>query len=486
MNAAAARAVWSRVGWWALPPLVLAVLGGWLVAQRYSLWYDELYTAEVAPVALGRLVGAVVRGEGTIPYLPSAPPSYNGPYYAVTHAWLAVTRLPADEVGLRLLTLVAAVAGVLVFTRAVGRLAGPGVAAVAGLVAATNPLIVEFSAEARGYGLALLATSLAALGLARWLDERPRSLLLYGLAGAAAGLMHWFAVLALVGLAVAALVLRGRRAVPILVVTAAACLPVATLVGVAVANGVSASGAEWIADVGADVPRLLLRSWAGTHVTLLVLTIAAVAAALWPRRAAAAGESRRQRDALLVAGAWSGIPVVIVTAIALVRPLYVDRYLLPALLGLAVLVALGVTRPHRRLAAVAVAAVLAASLWATVATVRLGPKEDLRAAMEAVAAGHVAGQPVVPASRWEAMGVDHYSRRIGGDLRADAVLPPAGIPQATAVWVVRRGSGGVGDDRAARAALDRDLARRGLRVGAEQRFPGRYSVVVVQRWELPP
>ncbi|MEA2842398.1 MAG: mannosyltransferase [Actinomycetota bacterium] len=464
------------MGWWALPPLVLAVLGGWLFALHHSLWYDELYTAEVAPVALARLAGAVVHGEGTLPYLPSAPPSYNGPYYAVAHAWLAVTRLPADEVGLRLLSLVAAVAALLAFTRAVGRLAGPGVAAVAGLVAATNPLVVEFSVEARGYGLALLGTSLAALGLVRWLDGRPRSLLLYGLAGAAAGLMHWFAVLALLGFAVAALALRGRRAVPLLVVTGAACLPVAALVATAVANGVGASGAEWIADVGVAVPRLLLRSWSGANISLLVLTLGAAVAGLWP--------GGRRPEARLVAAAWFGVPLVVVTAVALIRPLYVDRYLLPALLGLAVLVALGATRQRRPVAAIAVAAVLAASVWATVATVRLGPKEDLRAAVDAVAAGHAPGQPVVPASRWEALGLDHYGRR-RADLRRDVVLPPAGVPEASTVWVVRRGSGGVGDDRAARAALDSDLTSRGLRVVAEQRFPGRYSVVVVQRWERP-
>ncbi len=460
-----------------LPPLVLAVLGGWLLARHHSLWYDELYTAELAPVALGRLVSAVVHGEGTMAYLPSAPPSYNGPYYAVAHAWLAVTRLPADEVGLRLLSLVAAVAALLVFTRAVGRLAGPGVAAVAGLVAATNPLVVEFSVEARGYGLALLCTSLAALALVRWLDGRPRSLLLYGLAGAAAGLMHWFAVLALFGFAVAALALRGRRALPVVAVTGAACLPVVALVATAVANGVGASGAEWIADVGVDVPRLLLRSWAGAHIPLLALTLAAAVAGVWP--------GGRRPEARVVAAAWFGVPVVVVTAVALIRPLYVDRYLLPALLGLALLVALGATRHRRRAAGVvAVAAVLAASLWATAATVRLGPKEDLRAAVAAIAAGHAAGQPVVPASRWEAIGLDHYSRG-RADLRPDVVLPPAGVPEASTVWVVRRGSGGVGDDRAARAALDSDLAGRGLRVVAEQRFPGRYSVVVVQRWERP-
>ncbi|MDP1806960.1 MAG: hypothetical protein Q8K72_17425, partial [Acidimicrobiales bacterium] len=109
--------------WWLLPPLVLAVLGGWLVAQRYGFWYDELYTAEVAPERLSRLLNAFVRGDGTIAYLRDAPPSYNFPYYVVAHVWLALTPLGADEVGLRLLSLVAMAGAVAVFTRAVARLA---------------------------------------------------------------------------------------------------------------------------------------------------------------------------------------------------------------------------------------------------------------------------------------------------------------------------------------------------------------------------
>jgi mannosyltransferase len=52
---------------------VMAVMGGWVVDHNYGLWYDELYTAEVAPLPLGDLARAVVRGEGTIPYLRDAP-----------------------------------------------------------------------------------------------------------------------------------------------------------------------------------------------------------------------------------------------------------------------------------------------------------------------------------------------------------------------------------------------------------------------------
>jgi hypothetical protein len=465
------------VGWWLLPPLVLALVGGWVVARHHGLWYDELYTAEVAPIGIGRLVSAVVHGNGTIPYLADAPPSYNGPYYAVAHVWLAVTRLPADETGLRLLTLSAAVGALGVFTRAVGRLAGPGVAVAAGLVAATNPFVVQYAAEARGYGLALLGTSLAALGLARWLDDRPRSLLLYGLGGAAAGLFHWFALLVLGGLAVAAVLVRRRQAVPVLLVTAAAAVPAVALVLVALGNGVGASGVWWLSDVGTDVPRLLLDSWAGGRAPLVGVTLVAAVAGLVLARGRDLGPAR------LVGACWFAVPVAVVTVAEQFHPVFVDRYLLPAVLGLAVLVALGITRAPRRLVPVALAVVLAASTWATIAETRLGPKEDVRGAVAAVAAVHEPGQPVVAAARWDALGLDHYARTDHPGLVPDLVLPPSTVPPATTVWVVRRAKGGVKGDRDKLDVLDADLAGRGLRVSEEVRFFGRYSDTIVQRWD---
>ncbi|HWC10479.1 MAG TPA: glycosyltransferase family 39 protein [Acidimicrobiales bacterium] len=472
------RRAWLGGAWWLLPPLVMALLGGWLLAQPRSLWYDELFTAEMAPLPVGRLFDAVVSGEGLLPYLRDAPPSYNGPYYAVAHVWLLVTGLSPDEWGLRLLSVVAAVAAVAVLTRAVGRLAGTGVAVAAGLVAATNPFVVQYAAEARGYSIALLGTALAALGLARWLDGRPRSLLLYGAGVAAAGLAHWFAVPVAAGFAVAAAVLRGRRARPVVAATALGAGPALALVATAVANGVGASGAEWIAGVGLAVPVQLFQSWSGAWTPLVVATgLAGAVGLLWP---AAGG-----RDARVVAAAWVGVPVVAVTAVELVRPVYVDRYLLPALLGLPVLVALA-ARAWRPVAVVLLGTVLATSLWATAREVRLGPKEDVRGAVAAVARAHRPGEPVVAAARWDALGVDHYTRREHRSLVADVVLPPAPVPAAATVWVVRRSRDGVKGDREKLAALDQELTGRGMQVVEERRFEGRYAGVLVQRWERAP
>ncbi len=467
----------TRLGWWLVPALVLAGFGAALVARRHGLWYDELYSAEVAPLPVGDLVRAVVRGEGTLPYLRDAPPSYNAPYYLVAHLWLAVTGLAADEVGLRTLSLVASVGGLVAATRGVGRLAGRWVALVFGLVVAANPFVVEYAVEARGYGLALLGSGLLVLAFSRWLDDRPGAAALVGLAATGAGLAHWFALLVVGAVALAAVVLRRRRAFGLVVVLGAACLPALALVGLAVANGVGGSGAEWIADVGVAVPRLLLRSWTGGSAWLLWPTVGLAAAGL----ALSRGAGRT------VAAAWLAVPVALVTFAELVRPVYVDRYLLPALLGLALLVALGATalRP-RWLGTVAAAVVVAASAGATLSAQDLGPKEDVRAAVAAVATSHRPGQPVVAAARWDALGLDHYARTDRPGLAADLVLPPATVPEgASTVWVVRRADGGVKGDADKSAALDRDLEGRGLRRTEERRFPGRYATTLAQRWEGP-
>ena len=473
------RRAWRAVVWTLLPPLVMAVLGGWAVSRDHSLWYDEVYTAELAQLSPGDLVSAVVRGEGPIPYLRDGPPSYNGPYYLVVHAWLAVTGLGADETGLRLLSLLAAVAAVAVFAAAVRTLADRRLALAAGLVLAANPFVVQYAAEGRGYSLALLAVALAAVGFARWLQGRPRGLLMHAVGAAAAGLAHWFALLAVGGFAVAALVLRRRDAVPFVAVTLAAALPALALVATAVANGVGASGAEWLRGVGADVPRLVLRAWSGRNGPLLALTLALGAAALLVDRS-------RHRTALVVGVAWFAVPVCAVTLLELVRPVFVNRYLLAAVPGLALLVALGASRLPRRISAVALATVFAVSVWVTFVDMGRGPKENVRGAVDHVAARHRPGEPVVAPARWSALGLDHFSRRDHPELVPHLVLAPTSVPDARSLWVLRRPSSGVKGDDDRVAQFEAELHRRGMRLEEERRFQGRYAHTLVQRWVSGP
>jgi hypothetical protein len=165
---------------------------------------------------------------------------------------------------------------------------------------------------------------------------------------------------------------------------------------------------------------------------------------------------------------------------------FVARYLLPAAVGLAILVALGTAKLPGRMGPIAVIAVLAASLSATVGAVTAGPTEDGRGAVAALAIRHRAGEPVVAAARWDALTLDHYVRREHRALGPDLVLPDSPVPPAATVWVVRRAGTGVKGDPLRLAALDDELAARGLSVVDELRFEGRSADVIVQRWQARP
>ena len=219
---------WSPVE--LLPPALVLLLGTVLLLPGHGLWFDELFSVEVSRRPLGEILSAIIDGEGITSYLDGVPPSYNAPYYVVAAAWVSLPGLGGD-LSLRVLSLLATAGGLALITRAVTRLSGTATGVLAGLVLAASPLLLEQSVEARSYGLAVLATGATVLGLVRWLQHAPRGLVLFGLAGAGMGLAHWYAGTVLAAFVVAALFLRGRRALPVLLTGAAAAIPTALLIG---------------------------------------------------------------------------------------------------------------------------------------------------------------------------------------------------------------------------------------------------------------
>ena len=453
---------WARL----LPPAVLALLGSALLLRRPSLWYDELFTAHIAGVPLDRLVEAVRTGEGTAPYLVDVPPSYNAPYYLVVHGWLALTGQEAGEISLRALSLLAAVAAVALLTRAVARLGGTTAGSCAGLLAATNPLVLEYSVEARGYGLAMLASAAAALGLARWLDGG--SAWAYGAAATAAGLAHWFALPVVAGLALAGLLLRRRAALPLLAVSALAALPALALVTLAIAQDDGGVTTGWIGDTGGAVPWLALQAWSRDSVLLLAATLGACLMGLLSGRGG--GPARRTA---VVGACWVSLPLLVITLAELVRPVFVPRYLLPALLGLTVLAAVGLAGSRRP--GLAVGAVAVVSLAAAAPLLDRGPREDAREAVRALAELAGPDEPVVAVDRRAALALEHYAP----DSLSYSVPPDDPPPGADVVWLLRQASRG-GELRAS----DDDVLLRadGMQLHSERVFRGSSSWLVIQRW----
>ena len=457
-------------GWSApelLPPAVLLLLGWLLLRPGYGLWYDELYTAEVVREPLGDLLGAIAEGTGTTDYLAGIPPSYNAPYYVLLHLLTALPGVGGDT-SLRVISLLATAGGLALTTRAVARLAGTATGVLAGTVLAVSPLVLEQSVEARSYGLAVLATGGAVLGLVRWLQGAPRGLLIFGLCGAAMGLMHWYAVTALAAFVVAALLLRRRAALPVLLVGTAAALPTAAMVAVNLLNGNGGSNAEHVYGTDGQLARMALEVWAGgrTPLVLLLLVLGAVGAA-------------RARGVRVLAACWVLVPLVLLTLGDLVRPLFWPRYLLVGLLGVGVLAAAGAWALPRLLRLPV--AVLLVALTATASQPMLdrGPREEGDDLVTLLAQLHSPGEPVVAADTRSALSLDHFTRVLEPQLRADLVLPPADAPpDADRVWLVRRELRGelVGTDD------DEILLAAGLGQVREWELAGSKTRLVLQLW----
>jgi hypothetical protein len=379
------------------------------------------------------------------------------------HLWLRLPLVDTGATWLRLPSLLCAAAAVLVLTQVARRLAGPLAGFVAGSLTALSPLMLEQSVEARSYGPALLATALAALGLVRWL-ETGRGLVLFGVAGAVAGLMHWFALPAIAGLALGGLLLRRSWALAVVAVLAA--LP--TLALFALAGSHDTVGSPTPPPVGWALPYRSVLGWTIGNGPFAALLVALALVALWrsPHR--------------VLAASWLLVPLVLLTLAEQARPLFYPRYLLPALLGLAVLAALGVTSlPRLRRSAVGILLVLAVLLAA--GTVDRGPRERGLELVEALAAQQRAGEPIVAADARAALVLDQYVTRAAPRLRPDVILPPddvptTGVPRVwLARWTPRLPIGATDDDPL--------LAAGGYRLTEQQLLRAVTGTLVVQRWD---
>lgn len=454
-----------------LPSALVLALGILLLLPGHGLWFDELFTAEVGRRPLGEILAAIRDGEGVTTYLAGVPPSYNAPYYVVVHAWMSVPGLGSDT-ALRVLSLVATAGGLALATRAVARLGGTATAVLAGLLMAASPLLLQQAVEARSYGLAVLATGATALGLVRWLQEPPRGLLLLGLAGAGMGLAHWYAVTVLAAFVVVAAVLRGRRALPVVLVGAAAALPVVVLIGLNVLNGTGSRNAEHLEDTDGRMLGYAVEAWAGGRTPLLWLAVGLAVVG-----AVRGGGGRELR---VLGLAWLCVPLLLLVGAELLRPVYHPRYLLAGLLGLAVLTAAGALAVPRAGRAPLVAVLLACALLSSTPLLEREPRERADDLVRALAEVQVAGEPVVAADQRSAIGLDHYVRTLAPRLRADLVLPPDDAPaDADRVWLVRRLIDGVPEP----TDDDEILLDAGLRLVDEQAFRGTQTRLVLQRWE---
>jgi mannosyltransferase len=327
---------------WPLALLVaLAAVVRFATIDQQSLWYDEAVTAvRVLHPSLPSTLSAVVHVENTPPL-----------YYLVAWGWTHV--LGTGVVALRSLSAVAGVATVAVGW-AIGReLGSRGTAIVLAAIAASNPLFVWYSQEARSYELFVLVASVAFLFFLRaHAAPTRRNLAAWTLSSVLALLTHYFAAFLIV--AEAALLLRAgvrdRRVLAAVSAVAAAGVAVLPLI-----HAQGGRGTGWISNwpLGGRleaIAQYYLLGESGRPLGRAILLLAALpilaALALAPRL-----NPRERAGALLCAGAGA-FAVLAPVALKLASVDYfTPRYLVAAYVPLSAALALLLTAGRTRVGA---------------------------------------------------------------------------------------------------------------------------------------
>ncbi len=356
----------SRAFWIVVGLTIGAAFLRFVTLGDQSYHHDEVVTAERI------LRGSFFHAMNAVGFSESTPPLY----YALAWVWTQVTG--TGEWGLRSLSAVAGVLTVPVAYLIGAELRGRRAGLWAAALVACNPMLLWYSQEARAYALLALFGALSLLWCIRAARASGgrRELVWWGVwSGLALG-THYFAVFPIVAELVFLLRRRGRGALPGIGVLAAfglALLPLAY-------HQMSVGHAEWIGGVSLGHR---LAETAATFVTgetgevigeaerpaLAIFPLAICAAAFALLFWRGDRDERRAAGLPLAIGACAiGIPAAL-ALLASGKDYVLARNLLPALVPLLAVVAIGVSLPRaRRLGAVVGAALIVYSLGFCIAS----------------------------------------------------------------------------------------------------------------------
>lgn len=437
----------GRAGVTASQPALAALVAGGLALTlglvrlgAPSLWVDESFTARA------------VRG----PYLDTVE-GYHWLYYSIVKPWAAVAG--TSEWALRFPSVLGAAAACALLVVLAAKVFDTRVAAVSGLLLAANALVVQWSQQARGYTM-LLALSVLAMLLLVWALERDSrgAWAVYGLAFAAVIVWHPVAGVILVP-AHAVLALQKReRLLPhgllALVLVCAIGVPWAAQIAMrSTGDGVAM---DWLGAPSATEAVATLGSVSGALGLGLVLAVVGLVF-LW--------RSQEKSRAWWLA-TWAFAPFAVSLLVSIVRPIYLDRYLIVAAPAFALLGGVAITRLARRwrwplTAAVGLAAVVGLVAWYAAGWSGNWRGEDWRAAVVTVLDRKDAAEPVL-VTEWQA---NPAARYYGAD--------PVDVTTADSLWVITWSETGDEPSATVRANLgygDHRLVERielGRRVAAE-------------------
>lgn len=276
-------------------------------------------------------------------------------YYALLHVWLQVSN---DIVWARSLSLVAFALTVYLVMRLGYGLGGLWCAVSAGILTATNPLMIRAALEARPYALATLSATIAVASLLRWVREgESRWMWVFSIAYVTTLLLQMFMVAGPLSVMAAIVVLKRRDlrrhwrsiSLPLGVVVLATFSFLIAVVG-------QRGQVAWIPSIGAKMlvvdlegPASGLTSSGQRYtyaavILLLVGTTTVLCVQGW--RKGAFHTDRHRVDKVLILLAWATLPTLVLIGISFAKSIYVDRYVTASVPGMALTVGMLIVGAH--------------------------------------------------------------------------------------------------------------------------------------------
>lgn len=337
-----------------VPVAVSLALGLWGVRRGGSMWRDEAVTYDMARRELSGLWATLAEADAV-----------HGLYYLLMHGLFRLFGDADPLLVLRLPSVLATAAACGTLALLGRRLAGPRAGLLSGVVLALLPPVQRYAQEGRSYALVCALVVWATYLLVRAVTTGTRRAWAgYGAVLLGACLLHEFAVLALVAHAVAVPAARRRAWIGAAVPVCAGVAPLAVF-----SAGQSAQVA-WIGGPGAGA----VASFAG-------VVVLGVGCAVLLR--GGGGPVRLPVPAL----ALLALPALLLMLASLVKPLYVDRYVLYGHAGTALLIGAALDRLGRARAAALLAAgavALALLPYATQLRTPASRTDDVTAIAQAV------------------------------------------------------------------------------------------------------
>lgn len=386
-----------------------AVLGLVLVASAAlrlrdlgarSLWIDELFGIALGAQDLSTTLAVLYGDEANMAL-----------YYLLMASWVRLVGGSADELWMRLPSVVFGVASLWALYRVGAELDCPALGLVAAALAAANAFHVEMAQEARAYTLWIFWVCLAWWALVRALrtGRRPAWLAYAGFT-ALAVYSHFFTAFFVVPQVV--LVLARRSLVELRsqavsgVIVAGLCLPLLPFF-------LFSYDDSYITHVRrSDLGDLIevVRSLAGSTTPLLAayVVFGTLGTTIAVRRAR---RTRRPGDVALALAPllWAAVPIALVFTLSYVKPMFKDRYLFAATPALALWAATGIVALRPRAVATLTAILfVGASLAPALGDAKFRQDENWRAAIGYVTAGARADDGAIFISKRGQLGYEYY------------------------------------------------------------------------------